>query len=128
MRSQISSLTRTRGFDAFWSEINGTDDIFVENEGVFTGRGVNKLSRAKSDLNLSKSSTRLERMKTSVSGNGKIDKDADETFLKPQTKGTKQRRKSAPENQRQQLPGLSLARERSVNSGEPRVSRNSKTI
>ena len=132
MRPQIFSLTGTRGLDAFWSEINGTDAIFVENEGVSTGRGMNTLSRAKTNVDLSKSSTgsntRLERMNISVSGNGKTDTGADKTLLKPQTKRIKQRRKSAPESQRPHFPGLSLARERSVHGGEPRVSRNSKTI
>ena len=46
LRPQISSLTCTRGLDAFWNEINGMDDVFGESEEFSAGRGISSLSRA----------------------------------------------------------------------------------
>ena len=114
LRPQISSLTCTRGLDAFWNEINGMDDVFGEHEERSAWRGSSSLSRAKSGLAISDTFTKLERMKTSVTANAKSERDLDERFLKPQTKRTKRRRKSAPESQSPRLPSLPLARERSV--------------
>ena len=123
LRPQISSLTGTKSLHAFWNEINGIDNITCENEGISFARRTESLSRAKSDLSQSDESCSRQVTTTSC-----ISVNANEHRLKPQTKRSKQRRKSAPESQSPRLPGIPLARERSVHWNRPTFERNSGTV